>query len=54
MQRCTRAKQSSETGATHVALCDNIGYNLTCHPELAPTHVTTCVNLNKDCATSAQ
>ena len=29
MQICTRAKQSSETGATHVVLCDNIGDNLT-------------------------
>lgn len=29
MQRCTRAEQSSETGATHVVLCDNIGDNLT-------------------------
>lgn len=29
MQRCTRAKQSSETCATHVVLCDNIGDNLT-------------------------
>jgi len=28
------AKQSSETGATHVALCDDIGDNLTRHPEL--------------------
>ena len=50
MQRCTRAKQSSETGATHVVLCDNIGDNLTCPPELDATHVTTWVNLNKDCA----
>ena len=42
MQRCTRAKQSSETGAKHVVLCDNIGDNLTCHPELDATHVTLC------------
>lgn len=38
MQRCARAKQSSETGATRVVLCDN----LTCSPELDATHVTLC------------
>lgn len=42
MQRCTRAKQSSEAGATHVVHCDNISDNLTCHPELDATHVTLC------------
>lgn len=29
MQRCTRAKQSGETGVTHVVHCNNIGDNLT-------------------------
>lgn len=42
MQRCTRAKQSSDTGATHVVLCNNIGDNVTCPPELDATHVTLC------------
>ncbi len=42
MQRCTRAKQSGETGVTHVVHCNNIGDNVTCPPELDATHVTLC------------
>ena len=40
-----KAKQFSETGATHVALYDDIGDNLTCHPELDATHVALCDNI---------